>query len=301
VAGAEAVFGFVAEPVRFAWYFEKSARDFAQKTQERKLNSSLKFGSPVANKTWRAIRLAGRSVCAVAAVALLAVATLHAAPQAPASAAHPVVHRAPVTTAPMKAPVKTYGSPNAPIKIEMYTDYECPICRSFFEGTVRYLINDYVASGKVYVVHHDFPLQMHPYSGWAARWADAAASVGEFAAVEGALYDNQNTWAENGNIAPFIAQAMPKADFDRVAAIMKQCSTTAPQDQGPGVNPLDKSGDSSDSCPVDRYIAQDIEDGNKIGVNGTPTYVIYKNGQKITQMSVSVSWATLKQFLDSLQ
>lgn len=262
------------------------------------MNSSLNLGNPIGNKTARALRLAGWTVCTVAAMAILAVATLHAKPQASASAAHPVVHRAPATVAPMKAPNKTYGSPSAPIKIEMYTDYECPICRSFFEGTVRYLISDYVASGKVYLVHHDFPLQMHPYSGWAARWADAAASVGEFAAVEGALYDNQDTWAANGNISPFVAQAMPKADFERVAAIMKQCATTAPQDQGPGVNPLDKSGQS---CPVDQYIAQDIEEGNKIGVNGTPTYVIYKNGQKITQMSVSVSWATLKQFLDSLQ
>ena len=234
-------------------------------------------------------------------MAFLAVAAVHAKPQAtaaqPTRPAHPVVHKAPATTTAVAAPVKTYGSPSAPIKIEMFTDYECPICRSFFEGTVRYLINDYVAAGKVYIVHHDFPLIMHPYSGWAARWADAAASVGEFAAVEGALYDNQNTWAANGNIAPFIAEAMPKSDFDRVAAIMRQCTTTAPQDPGPGGDPLAKSGHS---CPVDQYIGQDIDLGNKSGVNGTPTYIIYKNGQRITEMSVSVSWPTMKQFLDSL-
>ena len=48
--------------------------------------------------------------------------------------------------------------------MEVFSDYQCPACRGFFENTLRYMINDYVASGKVYLVHRDFPLPMHPYS-----------------------------------------------------------------------------------------------------------------------------------------
>lgn len=233
-------------------------------------------------------------LCGAAAVALFAVATLHAAPQA----SH-VAHKAPPTKAAISIsePVKTYGTKGAPITLELFTDYECPICRSFYENTLRSLINDYVAAGKVYIIHHDFPLSMHPYSGQAARWADAAATVGEFGSAEGALYDNQDKWTANGNIAAFIAQAMPRSDFEKVAAIMKDCTTPAPQVTMSNVDPLAKSGRS---CPVDPYIAKDIELGYKDNVNATPTYIVYHNGQKIAQASSYVSWAIFRQFLDSI-
>jgi protein-disulfide isomerase len=234
-----------------------------------------------------------------ATASFLAVCVSHAAPQsapAPSTGSHPVVHKAPATTA-LSAPVKVYGTKGAPITLEVFTDYECPICRNFYEGTLRSLINDYVAAGKVYIIHHDFPLQMHPYSGVAARWANASAEVGQFGAAEGALYDNQTAWSTDGSIAKYIAQAMPSSDFARVAAIMKDCTTPAPQVTSPGVDPLAKSGHS---CPLDPYLAQDIETGYKNNVNATPTYIIYHNGQKVTQGSSYVSWPILKQFLDSI-
>jgi protein-disulfide isomerase len=199
-------------------------------------------------------------------------------------------------TAPLD-PVKTYGSESAPIKFEVFTDYQCPICQVFYEQTLRYVINDYVASGKVFIVHHDFPLQMHPFSGQAARWADAAATIGEFGQAEAALYDNQAAWSADGSIAKYMAQSMPNSDFQRVEAIMKNCSTPAPQVTQAGTDPLAKSGTS---CPVDKFIAKDIETGYQDGANATPTYIIYHNGQKITQGSGNVSWPILKQFIDSL-
>jgi protein-disulfide isomerase len=245
-----------------------------------------------------AAKLAG----AFAMFALLAVAGLQAAPQSSSQSAatHPVARKAPATKpAPtsVSAPVKVYGTKGAPITLEVFTDYECPICRNFYEGTLRYVINDYVAAGKVYIIHHDFPLQMHPYSGIAARWANAAAEVGQFGVAESALYDNQTAWTNDGSIAKYIAQAMPSSDFARVAAIMKDCTTPAPQVTSPGIDPLAKSGHA---CPVDQYLAQDIEAGYHDNVNATPTYIIYHNGQKVTQASSYVSWPILKQFLDSV-
>ena len=35
------------------------------------------------------------------------------------------------------APVKAYGSPSAPITMEVFSDYECPSCRNLFEQTLR--------------------------------------------------------------------------------------------------------------------------------------------------------------------
>jgi len=195
------------------------------------------------------------------------------------------------------APVKTYGSKSAPIMVVAFTDYQCPGCRALYEEALKPMIADYVASGKVYLIHHDFPLAMHQYSGQAARWANASAMVGDFGSVEAALFDNQPAWAGDGDIAKYVQQALPPADFRRVEAIMKDCTMPAPQATTPDVDPLAKSGHG---CPVDAYIAPDIKMGFGVPVNYTPTYIIYYKGQKVASSSDIVSWPILKQFFDSL-
>ena len=192
---------------------------------------------------------------------------------------------------PVHAPVKVYGSPKAPITMEVFTDYECPSCRSLYEGTLRPLIADYVASGKVYLIHHDFPLAMHKYSGQAARWANTAAEFGQFDAVEGALYDNQSSWQTDGSMEKYISAALPAADFKRIELKMHGCDP-------PG--PTAAATTAPHPCPVDSYIQQDIALGNQIPVRATPTYVITYKGQRLPPGNGIVSWEILKQFFDSL-
>lgn len=236
-------------------------------------------------------------LAALVIAALVAGANLNAAPQSLQKSA--TVHKtAAHSAAPVLAPpVKTYGTKSAPITVEAFTDYQCPGCRALFEQALKPMINDYVASGKVYLIHHDFPLVMHQYSGQAARWANASAMVGEFGPAESALFDNQPAWEADGNIAKYVAGAMPTADFQRVQAIMKNCTSPAPQATTPGADPLAKSGHA---CPVDPYIVPDIKLGFTVPVNYTPTYVIYFKGQKIAASSDVVTWPILKQFFDSL-
>jgi len=174
--------------------------------------------------------------------------------------------------------------------MEVFTDYQCPSCRNLFEQTLRPLINEYVASGKVYLIHHDFPLPMHRYGYEAARWANAAARVGQFGNVEAALYDHQDAWGADGNIAKYVEDAVPAADFKRIEKLMQGCedrSTPTSAAQGPG-------------CALDSYIEQDRAIGLQIPVQSTPTYVISRKGQKLPAGTGVVSWPILKQFFDSL-
>jgi protein-disulfide isomerase len=191
---------------------------------------------------------------------------------------------------PIGPPVKAYGSKDAPITIEVFTDYQCPSCRNLYENTLRPMINDYVASGKVYLVHRDFPLPMHKYSFEAARWANAAARVGEFASVEAALYDNQDAWGSDGNIEKYVSAAMSTAEFKRVEKLMEGCMVPASVSAAP----------TSHSCPLDAYIEEDRALGMRIPVQATPTYVISYKGQHLPPASGFVSWPILKQFFDSL-
>jgi len=198
---------------------------------------------------------------------------------------------------PAPAPNKAYGSKNAPITVEVFSDYQCPYCRAFYDNTLRQLIANYVAAGKVYLLHRDFPLAQHKYSGEAARWANACAEVGRFESAETALYDNQDAWGEDGDIARFISAALPVSDFRRVNAIMKESAMPGPQATGASVNPL---AGVIHPCPVDPYIAQDIRLGYQAHVNGTPTLVVTYKGRHFTVAASGVSWPILKQFFDSL-
>jgi len=203
-------------------------------------------------------------------------------------------HRSAAT---LPAPAKTYGVKSAPITMEVFTDYQCPTCRAFYENTLRPMIADYVAGGKVYLIHHDFPLDMHQYSGEAARWANACAEVGEFPAAEAALYDNQDSWAANGNMAKFIAAAMPASDFRRVQLLMKDAQMPAPQAHGPSVDPM--TGVAR-PCPFDPSIARDIKLAYQVPFNGTPGFIVSYRGQRLMAVPYAVSWPVLKQLFDSL-
>jgi protein-disulfide isomerase len=234
----------------------------------------------------------------LAAFAILAPASnAQTATPAPTSAktAAPAHKHAAADPAPSAAPVKTIGNKNAPISMEVFSDYQCPSCGSFFENTLRAMIQDYVANGKVYLVHHDFPLQMHTYSGQAARWSNAAGMIGQFQDVDAALFDSQAKWPVDGNIEKFVAAAVSPANFKRMQGILKGCTAPPPTSKADRSVPQPEAG-----CPVDAYIVQDIVLGYQVPVSATPTFIIHHKGQSYPASSGIISWPILKQFFDSL-
>ena len=174
---------------------------------------------------------------------------------------------------------KTLGSRNAPITIEVFSDFQCPQCRIFYLTTTRQLIDNYVSTGKVLLVHRDFPLAMHPYSRDAARWANAAAAVGSgvFQTVETALYNKQDQWGATGRIEPVLAAALSPADMKRVQTI--QINETA---------------------QLDAAIARDMAHGTTRRVNATPSIYVIHGGQTTPLPPGGVNYVLLKQYLDSL-
>jgi protein-disulfide isomerase len=187
---------------------------------------------------------------------------------------------------------KSLGSPSAPIKMEVFSDYECPACGRFYEDTMKIMISDYVASGKVYLIHRDFPLPMHLYSRQAARWVNAAARIGKVETLERALFDNQMAWSEYGTenpkgiIKPIVEGALTPADFKRVEKLMQGCESD--------------SHDELKGCAVDEEIQRNIAIGQILPVQQTPTFVITCRGQKYPPTAGVISWPILKQYLDAL-
>jgi thioredoxin family protein len=235
-----------------------------------------------------------RAALVLAAFAILSCVTVAQTPDENIALSHKRVAAASGSPA-SGAPTKTIGNKSAPIAMELFSDYQCPSCGGFFENTLRPMINTYIVEGKVFLVHHDFPLQKHAYSGEAARWANAGAKIGKFQEVDAALYDSQDKWSIDGDMGKFVAGAISPADYKRVQAIMKTCIASAPTSRAGNSVPTADS-----ACSVDEYIVQDIVLGYQLPVIATLTFVIHYKGQSYPATPGGVSWPILKQFFDTL-
>lgn len=173
--------------------------------------------------------------------------------------------------------LKAIGNPNAPITMEVFGDFQCPACRGFFEGTTKQVIDDYVIPGKVYLIHRDFPLDMHPYARQAARLANAAAEFGQFEAIERALYDHQDEWSAKGNIDDVIASNFPPAQFKKFQAF-----------------------ESQHISEINASIERDRAMGMQRNVNQTPTVYITAHGKTEALPGGGVDYKLLKSYFDYL-
>jgi protein-disulfide isomerase len=171
-------------------------------------------------------------------------------------------------------PHKAFGSKTAPIVMEVFSDYQCPACKTLFLTTNRQLMDSYVSTGKVYLVHRDFPLPMHAYSRVAARYARAAADVGKIEPAEKALFENQDKWEQSGDIDGTLGATLSSADMAKVRALVK----------GGTLEPL---------------IDKDVQLGQMYRVNQTPTTVFHAKGQTYPY-SGAMNYEILHQFLDQL-
>jgi len=170
---------------------------------------------------------------------------------------------------------KSFGSASAPIRIDEFSDYQCPSCPAFYQNTLCLVIDNYVSTGKVFVVHHDFPL--HPHSRDAARWANAAAAAGHFETIEQQLFSKQDDWGATGKIEPVIAAVLSPAELKKIQAIYQQ-----------------------DATQLDAAIDHDVSLGQQEAVNATPSIFVTAHGSTQALPPGGTSYTLMKQYLDYL-
>jgi protein-disulfide isomerase len=92
------------------------------------------------------------------------------------------------------------GREDAPLTLEMFGDFQCPVCGEFARTTEPPFLRQYVDTGKVKFVWHDFPW-IGDESFQAAQAARCAGRQGHFWAYHDYLYAHQ--MGENlGQFAP---------------------------------------------------------------------------------------------------
>lgn len=171
-------------------------------------------------------------------------------------------------------PHKAFGSKSAPVVMEVFSDFQCPACKTLYLTTNRQLMDNYVSTGKVYLIHRDFPLPMHAHSRVAARYARAAAQIGKVEPVEQVLFENQEKWEQSGDVDGTVASVLSAGDMAKVRALVK----------GGTLDPL---------------IDKDYSLGQVVRVSQTPTTVFHANGQTFPFAGI-MTYDTLKTFLNQL-
>jgi protein-disulfide isomerase len=168
------------------------------------------------------------------------------------------------------------GSLQAPVRLEVFSDFQCPACRDLYLGTIRQVLQDYSSKDKVCVIYHEYPLSMHQYAREAARYSEAASRLGlqRLLPVYDSLFTDQAQWSQDGNLESCVAKALPRDEFLKLKKIMQEPS-------------------------VNQNIEKEVQLGSKREVKSTPTMFVYYVGKEQRVEGV-VPYNMLKQFLDTI-
>ncbi len=177
----------------------------------------------------------------------------------------------------------TIGNPSAPIQVVEFSDFECPACRNA-HGWLSPLLKEY--KDKVFFVFRNFPLgkacnsmmphDMHPSACFAAEFARCAGEQGKFFAVadffaDFTLFDEEN---------------QPSKVEE---AILKSSNILGLDDQA--IDGCLKSGRQR------ARIAQDVKDGQRLQIQGTPS--VWINGRALQPVNRDAMKAVFDEILES--
>ena len=139
------------------------------------------------------------------------------------------------------------GAPNAPVVIQIWSDFECPFCADM-QPVLSELLTSY--AGRVRLVWHDYPLPMHMHARLAAnagREAYAQGGASAFWKFHDAVY----TAPEGQLSADKLSEFGKRAGLDDARL---QAALTSQRH--------------------DAEITEDVNSGNAIGVEGTPAFLV---------------------------
>lgn len=153
------------------------------------------------------------------------------------------------------------GDPNAPVKIDVWEDFQCPACTSYSFIVETKIAEEYVATGVVYYVFHQYPFidDLAPTAE-----SDQAANASMCASEQGRFWDYHDILYTNW-------------DGENEGAFTDERLITMAEILG-----LDM--DAFEACFAENtykaQIEQDLKDGKERGVNGTPS--VFVNGKAVT-------------------
>lgn len=148
------------------------------------------------------------------------------------------------------------GAGNKGITLIEYGDFQCPACGGYYP-MLKQIKAKY--GDDIKFQFRNFPLiQIHPNAMAGHRAAEAADLQGKFFEMHDMLYERQPMWASSTNVTKIFEGYAEELGLD-----------------------MTKYRQDVSSSAINDIINADIKEGQKIGANSTPTFVI--NGRKLDQ------------------
>ncbi len=144
------------------------------------------------------------------------------------------------------------GDEDAPLTLIEFSDYQCPYCSRFTKEVFPLIKEEYIKSGKLRYVFRDFPIeQLHPQAQKAAEAAHCAGEQGKYWEMHDLLFEKQ--------------KAM---EIDHLKSYAKEMK-------------LDVTDFNTclDSGKYAKEIMKDLQEGQRAGVRGTPSFVLGKTSK----------------------
>ena len=166
---------------------------------------------------------------------------------------------------------RSLGSADAPVKLTVWSDFQCPACQLFATAVEPRLISEYVATGKLRIDYRDLTI-IGPESVQAAIGARCAAEQDRFWDYHGVLY---------ANMAPENSGAITR---DRLVAFADK---------------LGLDGAAFTACLDSGHVSTDVATESASAssrFNSTPT-LEFGNGDVISGVP---AWETLAAKIDAL-
>ncbi len=142
-------------------------------------------------------------------------------------------------------------SAGATVTLVEFSDFQCPACGAYYP-LVKQLTKEFADS--MGFVYRNFPLQQHQNARLAAQVAEASGKQGKYWEMNTMLFENQKDWSESAKARDIFTQYAESLHLD--------------------INKWNKDIDDA-KTKIDR----DVQDGNALGINATPTF--YLDGVKL--------------------
>jgi protein-disulfide isomerase len=143
------------------------------------------------------------------------------------------------------------GSDSAPVEISEYADYQCPSCLQFEAVEFPDVRQRLIETGRVRWRYRDFPLQQHRFSRLAAHSAACAGEQGKFWDQHAQIYAGQADWSEQRDASGTFRDYAQRVGLD-----------------------LSKYDGCMKSAKYAGRIQASLDEGVKLGVNATPSFLI---------------------------
>jgi protein-disulfide isomerase len=162
---------------------------------------------------------------------------------------------------------RSLGNPDAPVKIDVFEDPQCPACGAYTERIEPLLIAGPVSDGQVFLTYKDFPFLGHESLDAAVAMRVAEAMDGKFWDYHGVVFHNQ----QGENQGAFSLERL--ADMAEIVGLDRAAFLEGMEE------------------PVHQAAVQaEQAEGAALGINSTPSLVI--NGEVVRGVP---QWEDLKQ------